>query len=558
MKRYVLVLLLVSSSCIQPKNASENKRFWGLEYLLSFFTQTVAAPADMARELIKDVYPVTIPHSPVCVQTTPDLSDEERNFVHNRTNKIKHVLSEQFGIEQPLRIGICCSGGGNRAMIGSLGLLLGAAKSKILDATMYLSGLSGSTWSIVPFSYLAATTYKYEKYETILESMKQSYFYRLNDFSMININGIYTPPLISFDSTDDVLVEVAKRFAYNQPVTLVNLFGALVGDYALDLMGCDRLTTFWSTISAEAQLGDIPLPLCSAIYNAQQNRDHYKYEWFEMSPLQAGSAALGYIPVEYLGSNFTQGVLDNDNICPEYPLDFYLGMYGSGFAATIHDISLIQKNLGHPVTIMKDVQLKELPKRHFLLQNSIVKEFAKSIINDVFNCRNPLTYAQFPNYSYGLPNSILRDQETLGVFDAAIDFNVSLPTLIDRPERSMDIVILYDSNPGNVTTLHDLATYCYKKGLSFPDISKVTDSLHKDTMTVLNDPRSWDYDANMTTYIYFPTNGFDVKTPPYITFNFKYEEHEITALSNTMEQAFLSQVDEIQKIMKLVADKKAQ
>lgn len=557
MKRILMLSLLGLAGHIAADLQQVDKnRFFDFDYIASLFFENVISPTDIAKKLIKDVYSVQPPHHPVHVHTDTNLSSEERNFLRNRTHKVRRVLEKHFGIDEPLRIGICCSGGGNRAMVGSLGFLLGAAKTNILDATTYLSGLSGSTWLIAPFSYLAATTYKYEQFEDILRAIKDDFIKRLNDFSMININGIHTPPLLSFDSTDDVLVETAKRFAYEQPVTLVNLFGSLVGDYALGLMGCDRLTTFWTDIASEIQLGDTPLPLCSAIFDTSFC-SHNDYEWFEMSPLQAGSSMLGYIPVQYLGSQFSFGTLDDSNICPEYPLSFYLGMYGSGFAITVHDIGTIQKSLGEPTTILKDAQLRNIQRGHYLLENNIVLELAKSIVHSVISSRNPLTFAHFPNYSQGLFSSLLRDQPNLGLFDAGIDMDLPVPAFVDREERSVDVILLYDAHQGNTTTLHKISDYCHRKGVAFPDVSQVEDSVRHNVMTVLNDPRSWGYNPRMTTYIYIPTNDFDTTLPPYATLNFRYEEQDVNVLSNNIENIVISQADEIKEVMKLVATRKA-
>lgn len=532
-------LLLIS----QDSQISQEKFSLG-----DFFNDTTIS---LLKVLIKEMYGPATPSTPVVVQTDSQLSWEEKRFLQNRLEMVKASLKENFDIDQPLRIGFCCGGGGNRAMIGALGLLTGAAKSRVLDATLYLAGLSGSTWLISEFCYLAATSYKKKPYEIILEDIKKSYYKMLHDYSMLHINSVYAPPLISFDSTDDVCIEIAKRFAYGQPMTLVNLFGALVGDYALSLLGNDRLSEKWSRIHVAMQKGFVPLPLCAAAFE----KSSANYGWFEMSPLQCGSKELGYIPVQFLGSPFYNGKLDIDNMCPEYPLSFYLGMYGSAFAATVQDIANIQKALHRKITLLKEDEIRDKQQRN-ILENYIIKDIIQGTIKDIIMSRNALTYAHFPNYSKNVRGSVLKYKDSLGLFDAGIAFDLPLPLLIDRPERCLDVIFLYTSYPGSKNALQALEKYCYNQQNSFPDLSKISQKELEQDMIVLNDPADFDYNSEIPTYIYFPTNNINIYAPPYITLNFKYTTKEVNVLSGKMERIFLEHYDKIKETLRLVALKR--
>ncbi len=529
------------------KNRSKDK--WGLAEL---FNETSVS---MLKTLIKEIYPGLNPTLPVEVQTGTQLSKEEKRFLLRRMPIVQENLQKYFNITQPVRIGFCCSGGGNRAMVGTLGFLTGAAKTHLFDSALYVAGLSGSTWLISQLLFLSTTSHKNRSFVDILSEIKASYGTKLCDSSMFGIDGIYTPPLISFDSTDDVCIEIAKRFAYEQPMTLVNLFGALVGDYALGLMGNDRLSEKWSRIMFEVQKGGVPLPLCASIFEKSKSN----YGWFEMSPLECGSAELGYIPVSYLGSSFYKGCLNEQHICPEYPISFYLGMYGSAFAVTIQDIANFQKALHRKITILKDQEsdLIDDAAHRNILNNSFVQGLIQGTIQNLIETRNVLTYAQFPNFSKDLKTSVLSDCETLGLFDAGIAFDIPLPLLVDRPERNLDLIFLYGSFPGQKSVLQDLEKYCFYKKIPFPDISGTghDDVAHND-MTVLNDPRSVEYDLSTPTYIYFPTNGIDLYAPPYITLNFRYTPEEIDRLSEKTEHAVVSHRDEIADILKALAAKR--
>ena len=557
---YFILCLLSAHSFVSAQQISDQdkNKFWLFDDVISTFASEVLSPSDLAKTVIKEALPVPQPTHPIHVQTTTDLCQEEVSFLHNRLHYVQKHLQEDFGIDQQLRMGFCCSGGGNRAMVGTLGLLSGAAKTGLIDTSLYIAGLSGSTWLIAPFCYLSCSSYKHASSRQILDAIKQSYHKTLSDYSMINIHGMHAPPLLSFESTDDFLFEISKRFAHEQPITLVNLFGSLVGDYALYLMGNDRLSERWSSIVPEIQKGHTPLPLCSSIFESNNQGWDIDYEWFEMSPLQAGSSSLGYIPVEYLGSGFQGGYLDHNRLHHEYPISFYLGMYGSAFAVTIHDIGTMQRALRKPVTLLRDDTIEILTKRNFLTENSFVKGFVMDLVQDIITSRHALAYAHFPNFSQGLPTSKLKDNYDLGMFDAGIDFNIPLPAFVDRKQRDLDLIIMYDSNPAELKLLEKMQHYCISRNIPFPFIGHLSDDiLRSNKLIVLNDPRiASHYNEKTPTYIYIPSNNVDIHSAPYITFNFKYSPQEVDTLVDQVEDVVVSEIEQIKEVMRLVAQKR--
>ena len=150
----------------------------------------------------------------------------------------------------------------------------------------------------------------------------------------------------------------------------------------------------------------------------------------------------------------------------------------------------------------------------------------------------------------------MQGDTTLGLFDAGISCNFPIATLIDRPERAVDLIIMYDSHPGSadVQTAYD---YAVSRGIPMDIQMKQMsiDELAQNPMTVFNDPRGTDYNASGVTIIYFPTRGIDVSSPPYTTFNFKYKADEIQKLGDLMEEALISNIENIKNIMKLIANK---
>lgn len=483
--------------------------------------------SEKIQNYIATWYPVTPPTSVISIQSDCSLCPEEKLFLQNRSVVTQQALQNYFSVNQPLRIGLCCSGGGNRAMIGMLGFLKGMHDTHLFDVLTYIAAVSGSTWLVAPVSYLLAQGYANSDVSILLQDISNFLSTALS-LPIVEVDGYYAPAALPICSDMMVYHQLVQRYAYGQPITAINLFGPLVAEYALGLLEENRLTVLWSDIAQTVQNGTMPLPLCASIFNKPDG----SYGWFEMSPLQAGSVDLGYIPVAYLGSKFSQGVLQQECLCSEYPLSFFLGMYGSGFAAPLEEI------------------WQNIKKRNILTS---IESYIHTCIYNVLQSQFPDSYAQFLNYSADIANSTLYQQTYFGLFDAGIDSNFPIPTLFDRPERSVDLIFMYDSHPGDLQSLTNSMNYIQSHNLAIPDLLSMTpEQLSQQSMTVLNDPRSSSYDASLITICYFPSVGIDVTTPPYGTINFKYTAEEIVTYSGQMEQAVISNIAEITSVMQLL------
>lgn len=508
------------------------------------------------RRVIRMKYPISAPVGSVVVRTSTDLCPEEKKYLKNRMPKVQKVLNDDFGISEPLKIAFCCSGGGNRAMVGTLGLLMAASRHKFLQAAVYCAGLSGSTWTIAPWSYLYLKGFVNQKnYERSFAEMQDNFFKVLNDSTMIETpkKGVFFPPLLGEDAQSIFSNQITLRFGYSQHLSAVDVWAALIGNYALKIAKNSRLQLCWSELYDLAQNGDIPLPLCSAAFDARidSNDPSSKevgalYDWFETGPFEAGSTVLGYVPMKHFGCEFNNGNLVTDMMQHEYPMSFWLGIYGSAFSLSLNDV--VDKGLPTP-TIDVFGQDVKIP----------VRTWVKRIIDENYGAesrskRLERTHAQLSNFSVGLKDSLLKNKQTIGLFDAGIAFNIPLPLVVDRAERGVDIIIMYDSNPADVQTLKNADAYFKRKNISMPIMGNRSKAdLLSRVMTVFNDPRDVKtYNSKQPTLIYFPTN-VNVRKPPFVTANFKYTKENITTLVDTVDDAFESQVPEMKEILQKVA-----
>lgn len=533
------------------------------------------------QKTIRSKFPVCKKEK-VVVRSGKELCNKERLYLKNRRPKVAKTLQVDFGIDKELKIGFSCSGGGNRAMIGTLGLLTAAAQHKFLDASLYLAGLSGSTWIIAGWSYMYLKGLLSADLVTSLEEYEDMLVGALNYACPIKAPACL-PDDLSKDIKMPFAYNLAKHFAYDQCITIVDLYGAFVANYALKKIGADRLGVVWSSMAQKAELGTIPLPICSAVVDVNERGDEeYDYSnpdfrWFETGPFEAGCTALGFIPIWAFGSTFKNGKLVFQ--VPENEMSLYFGVYGCAFGLAVDDFvdpAILQPTFkvnGQEILLPTNLWMKNLVD---ITNRAIHEKKSRKI------------HAQFQNYSQGLASSALKDIKQFAMFDGGESFHNPLPLLFDRPERAVDVAIVYDSYPGRVQSLLDAAAYFKKEGSTVPDIEKVLLSFGKTEkeqnrgllskpMTVFNDPRLASYNPEQPTLLYFPTPESDISQPPYsidvtkhpeiimpinnskrpyITPNFKYSPSDIKNLSKTMQLIFESQVDEMKKVLKLVSEKK--
>ena len=536
---------------------------------------------DALKKTIIDEFPIEKIEN-VVVRAGKDLCDQEKLYRKNRSLKVAKILRENFEINKPLTIGFSFSGGGNRAMIGTLGILKAAAKHKFLDASMYLAGLSGSTWIIASWSYLYLKRLLSQDLETSICEYEEMLIDALDYPCSTKANACF-PNDLDQDIKMSFAYNLAKHFAYDQRITIVDLYGAFIANYALKKAGKDRLNILWSSMANDIQKGSIPLPICSAVIDVNVTSDkeysfgNPDFKWFETGPFEAGSTALGFVPIWAFGSTFKNGkILFN---APENEMSLYFGVYGSAFG--LSKIDFMDPEVLQPTFKVSGVDIA-LPMN--LWMKKLIDMANKD--NHEKNSRN--IYAKFANYSNGLSFSMLPNVDQFGLLDGGEFFHNPLPLLFDRPKRSVDVAIVYDSYPGRSQSLIDAFRYFKKEGVIIPDLEKALNSfgstkeaqqagLLSKSMTVFNDPREKSYDKYKPTLIYFPTPQTDIsKIPfnidvtkypdvsipidnskrPYLTQNFKYSKDEFKNLSGTMMAIFESQIDEMKSILKLISEKK--
>ncbi len=452
---------------------------------------------------------------------------EEINYCYARKELIVRPSLENFletdfnESTQTPPIAFCFSGGGYRAMISSLGFMMGAEEIGLLKTATYVSALSGSTWLLGPYMVrkMARSCESYREYKNILKS-------RVVDVDFFeNI----------FSSLDTMAEQLEAHYKKMRNVQLVDIYGSLIADRLLgDLDSIAQEIHFSDILPAQKDdipepLGKDPFPIFTAIHQINSPLgsglcSKNIYEWFEFNPYKAKQTltddclptrSLGYYPDELSREGLVTPLLN---------LGYMLGLCGSAYACNAGDIiKLLQTSL---LGIFS--QDKGSFQRHGDYERGT---FLNEIVNTLKSSR--FCPAQIPNFTAS-------DPDVLTLQDAGIDFNLPLPPLLTR---NIPFIFVCDAS-GDAGTrsrrfpeLHKAAAYANQHGLPFPSLQNprvVNDHLLVFESTEPNTP----------TIFYFH-NIVEMGT-----FEFNYSEEEFESLCEYMRMAVIDSADAIKAIMR--------
>jgi len=465
------------------------------------------------------------------VRVSNTISDQEQAAVAKRMQVNRTALESKIGkINRPLKVAMVCSGGGYRAMIFTLGVLTGAQKAGLLDMVTWITALSGSTWALGSWLENSAK----------LGADSPSQF-RLKLFTMLKDKALQDGlTSADFDRMSNLF---QTDIAYGKPMTLVNIYGALLANRLFDNFGAQKQTLKLSDQQTIASAGNFPIPIYTAVSGEENQPEYYWYAFtpweVSMEPWTKGGIGIS-VPAWGYGRKYRNG--QSTEYMPEQSLGFQLGTFGSAFAADVETLyNTLAKGFTNP-TVHKMVDAV--------------------LLAHVGNKR--LSWASVPNFGRGVPQSPLRANDALQLVDGAFGFNLPYPPVSSmRADRSADVIIFVDAfiRPDE---LKKVEAYAQKKGLKFPKIDYTL--IGKNAVTIHQNPSdpsvplviyiSFLNDANQAALLNNPAlqpykatlAGFDAKTcfdGVCTTLNFKYTYDDMIKLSALGEFNLLAYISEI-------------
>jgi cytosolic phospholipase A2 len=529
------------------------------------------------------------------VRLSKDLPQAEHLFLEKRLPGTKLALEKLLGKElkdeQVPRIAFCFSGGGFRAMIESLGSLIGAENTGLLDSAVYIAGLSGSTWMLNPWiaSGLKPSLYKNTLIPKIDKPSLQNYSTQTRQ------------------DGKQLLAMLLRKYIDGQYIRPVDFYGAVMfANPLLQGITNNKQSFALSDLVPSINNGQSPLPISTAVTGgrAEENR-----LWFEFTPFEIGSYELNaFVPTWGFGRTFNNGV----STLPQRPpwveaegitgkllnglktmqarqqsLGYLMGLWGSAFAVdfktTLDEVAqallqwcpaTLHKSL---ITVLPDMKGSLDTYTQGMLQSYTTQEskaaqllgtekaqlLAEALLKESFGA------GIVPNITFGIQGAPLSDISELTLVDGGFDaieekgkilrVNLALMPLL-RPERKLDIIIVCDSS-GTLQGAPALrATEIRAKmlGLPFPAIDYAT--IDTNVIHVFKD----DNQPQAPVIIYIPgiTNpaydpNFDPTKADYTgTLNFIYNSDQIKQLSGLTQFTLEQQIDRVKEAINDVIARK--
>uniref|UniRef100_A0A493TAB3 Phospholipase A2 n=1 Tax=Anas platyrhynchos platyrhynchos TaxID=8840 RepID=A0A493TAB3_ANAPP len=357
-----------------------------------------------------------------------DLCMEEKNFLQKRRKLVASALKKALHLERDLQdhevpvVAVMTTGGGTRALTSLLGNLLGLQKLDLLDAISYITGSSGSTWTL-------------------------SHLYQSPDWShkdllgpIGEVRGHMTKCKLSCFSLESLKYydrELNLRKQEGYQISSIDLWGLLL-EKALSngVKNNHKLSDERQALNQ----GQNPLP----IYMILNIKDDYSLsefkEWVEFTPYEVGFLKYGaFIRAEDFGSKFFMGRLMKK--LPESRICFMKGDYSS----------VLEK-------VMSRSNRKVI---YFIIISSFISQTENILL--LWRITHHKKYFLLDTVLENFPNQLTETAEFLCLADTAGYIDISYPPLM-RPERKVDVVLHLNYSSGSQTS------YFLKQGIPFPKI----------------------------------------------------------------------------------------
>uniref|UniRef100_A0A8C4UFW6 Phospholipase A2 n=1 Tax=Falco tinnunculus TaxID=100819 RepID=A0A8C4UFW6_FALTI len=424
-----------------------------------------------------------------------DLCMQEKIFLQKRRKFVASALKKALHLEQDLQdhevpvVAVMTTGGGTRALTSLLGNLLGLQKLDLLDAISYITGSSGSTWTLSHLYQNADWSHK-DLSRPIGEVRRHMTKCKLSCFSLESLKYYHKE------------LKLRKQEGYQ--ISSVDFWGLLL----------EKALSDGVALSDERQAlsqGQNPLPIYM-ILNIKEDYSLSEFkEWVEFTPYEVGFLKYGaFIRAEDFGSKFFMGRLMKK--LPESRICFMKGdmlpckslnlcsswSSGSwkGYGARRHQVKgrrserscLLTAGLDRSSSSCREMRLgSQKPASNYLQMNPgcHVAQSCKGRVmgrQGIFHSRISQTtdilllqqtthhnkYFLLDTVLENFPNQLTETAEFMCLADTAGYIDISYPPLM-RPERKVDVVLHLNYSSGSQTLVRT-EVYFLKQGIPFPKI----------------------------------------------------------------------------------------
>ncbi|XP_042647178.1 cytosolic phospholipase A2 epsilon isoform X2 [Tyto alba] len=394
-----------------------------------------------------------------------DLCAQEQDFIRKRKKVVAAALKDILQLEEDLQedevpvVAIMTTGGGTRALTAMYAHLLSVQELNVLDCVSYITGLSGTTWTMSNL---------YEDPDWSQKDLKET----LNDARKhVLKNKFFTcfaPNRLKY-----YLKELCRREQEGHQICFTDLWGLIIETMLHEKEDSHKLTDQQQALNQ----GQNPLPIYLSLNVKDKISDQDFREWVEFTPYEVGFPKYGtFIRAEDFGSEFFMGRLMKK--IPESRICFLEGIWSSVFSLNLMDawyISVNSEDFWHKWTRDKIADIDDetlFPARPNELDTRVVcpTDSFSDIFRDVAMLRPAAS--EIHNFLKGLqmnnsylesefskwkdceldtqPNHLTVATDYLILIDTAFAFATSYPPLM-RPERKVDVILHFNYSSGSQT-----------------------------------------------------------------------------------------------------------
>ncbi|NWH53126.1 PA24F phospholipase, partial [Fregata magnificens] len=401
-----------------------------------------------------------------------DLCKEEREFLDKRKKIVSEALRKTLHLkESPSKdevpvIAVLGSGGGMRALTSFYGSLAGLQQLGLLDAAIYLCGISGSTWCL-------STLYQDPDWS---QKDLQDAIRRAQSTVSSSKAGAFSPERLKYYFQELNAMEISGR-----KVSFTDLWGLIVEYFLQQKEDPSKLSDQQEAV----KWAQNPYPIYAAV-NVRPNVSSDDF-----AALSHDKWQLNYRPFCYT----VKSLLSIKFFCISLA-----GMWGSAFAASLDDICLKVVGIGLDfLDSFKDVIKVVDDCRRFHLQDptrlktrlvipggpllQIFQDFFKSRVTcgETFNFMQGLylhkDYVNIKKFVAwrgthldAFPNQLTPMEESLYLVDGGFSINSPFP-LVLQPERDVDVILSFNfSWEAPFEVLELTQKYCEEREIPFPKI----------------------------------------------------------------------------------------
>ncbi|KFQ85064.1 Cytosolic phospholipase A2 epsilon, partial [Phoenicopterus ruber ruber] len=414
-----------------------------------------------------------------------DLCTDEQDFLQKRRKVVAAALKDVLHLEEDLQehevpiVAVTTAGCGIRALTAMYGSILGLQKLRVLDCVSYISGSSGTTWTMTKL-YEDADWSRKDLGEVIIEARKQAAKCKMGAFCLRSLRNYYR--------------ELSQRTQAGHKTSFIDLWGLMIESMLNDGKCYHRLSDQRRAVNQ----GQNPLPIYLALNVKDKVATKDFREWVEFTPYEVGFLKYGaFIRAEDFGSEFFMGRLMKK--LPESRICFMQGMWSSIFSKNLLDAWHAADNsedFWHRWTQDKVTEIEEqpdLPEKPYEMATCMFTPTSglSTALRDILTDRPAVS--KYHNFLRGFqmhneyiqqehftkwkdtvldtsPNDLRGNSEHLELVDAAFFFETSCPPLM-RPERKVDVIIHLNYTGGSQTLpLEQACRYFSEQGIPFPSI----------------------------------------------------------------------------------------